>query len=109
MGRTPELWKGGNRVKLLEKQEEPAVLLAKRKRSHEAAINTLRHLHLTSTYVPTRQKQAGCASLHETPTCLAYSAQFLRVLTCGTIESLFFLPSLLWLLLGVHTTKLDIS
>ena len=85
VGRTPELRKGGNRVKLQEKQEEPAVLLANRKRSHEAAINTLRHLHLTSTYVPTRQKRTGCASLHETPTCLAYSAQFLRELTCETM------------------------
>lgn len=34
-----------------------AVLLAKRKRSHEAAINTLRHLHLTSTYVRSRQNR----------------------------------------------------
>lgn len=33
------------------------MLLAKRKRSHEAAINTLRHLHLTSTYVRSRQNR----------------------------------------------------
>lgn len=44
---------------------------SRRKRSHEGAINTLRHLHLTSTYLRTRQNRISEADTPLCPMCFA--------------------------------------